>query len=125
VLHFDACQHLEQLAVQVTGGAGAERRYVELAWVRFGIRNEFGNGLDWERRMNLQDKGGADDSHDRHYVADEIVIEIIVQRHIDGVGQRDHEERVAVGRSTHDRFRSHMSASARSVLNNELLPESF
>src|SRR5262245_47332795 len=60
---------------------------------------------------------------DRHYVADEIEIEFLVQRDVDCIRRSRQEERIAVRRRAHDRLGGDVAASACPVLNNELLTE--
>ena len=67
--------------------------------------------------------GHADDARDRRDVADEIEIELVVERRVDRVGRTDQEERIAVRRRTHDRLGGDIAAGARPVLDDELLAE--
>ena len=67
--------------------------------------------------------GIADDARDRRDVADEIEIELVVERRVDRVRSRDQEERVAVGGRTHDRLGADIAAGARPVLDDEWLAE--
>ena len=68
-------------------------------------------------------KGTSDDARDRRDVADEIEIELVVERRVDRVRERRQEERVAVGRRTHDRLGANIVAGARPVLDDEWLAE--
>jgi hypothetical protein len=54
-------------------------------------------------------------------VADEIEIELVVERRIDRAGRTDQEERVAVCRRAHDRFGADVGAATRPVVDYELL----
>ena len=65
----------------------------------------------------------ADDARDRRDVADEIEIELVVERRVDRVGERDQEQRVAVRRRAHDRLGADIAAGARPVLDDEWLAE--
>src|SRR5262249_33712566 len=56
-------------------------------------------------------------------VADEIEIELVVERRVDRVESTDQEQRVAVGRGTHDRLSGDIAAGARTVLDDERLTE--
>ena len=67
--------------------------------------------------------GYADDARDRRDVADEIEIELVVERRVDRVRRRGQEERVAVGRRVHDGLGADIAAGARPVLDDELLAE--
>ena len=73
--------------------------------------------------MYHHDKGAADDARDRRDVADEIEIELVVERRVDRVRRTDQEERVAVRRRTHDRLGGDIAAGARPVLDDEWLAE--
>jgi len=46
------------------------------------------------RRVDLHDQGHVNDARDRHDIADEIVIELVVERRVDSVRRRDEKERV-------------------------------
>ena len=65
----------------------------------------------------------ADDARDRRDVADEIEIELFVQRRVDRVRRSDQEERVAIGGRTHDRLGGDIAAGTRPVLDDEWLAE--
>ena len=67
--------------------------------------------------------GHAADARDRRDVADEIEIELVVERRVDRVRRSDQEERVAVRRRAHDRLGADIAAGARPVLDDELLAE--
>src|SRR5262249_17898649 len=58
-------------------------------------------------------------------VADEIVVELVIERRADRVRRVDHEKRMAVGRRPHDRFSANIAATSRPVINDELLTESL
>src|SRR5215510_11813870 len=73
--------------------------------------------------MYRHDEGCVNDASDRRDVADEIEIELVVERRIDRVGRSDQEERVAVCRRAHDRFGTNIAARARPVLDDEWLAQ--
>ena len=75
--------------------------------------------------MHLKDKRRTDDAHDRHDVAEEVVVQSVVERCVDCIRGRGHEQRVAVGRREGDCFRGHMGPGTRPVLHNELLAQSL
>ena len=60
---------------------------------------------------------------DRHDVADEIEVELIVERCIDGIGGSVTQERVAVGGRAHDRLGADIAACAGPVFDDEGLAE--
>ena len=97
--HVDAGHHLEQLAGHMRRAPVAGRRHVDLARVGLGVGDELGNGLGRNRRIHLHDVGHAHDARDRRDVADEIEIELVVERRVDRVAATDQEQRVAVRRA--------------------------
>src|SRR6516162_2217907 len=68
---------------------------------------------------------GKGDARDRHDVADEIEIELVVERRVEHVGQGGHEQRVAVRRSMHDGFGRDVAACPGPVVDDERLAESI
>src|SRR5262245_18133926 len=56
-------------------------------------------------------------------IADEIVVELVVECRIDRVPCANNEQRVAVGRGTHDRLGGDMAAGDRTVVDDERLTE--
>ena len=86
--------------------AGGE---VDFARIGFGVGDEFGNGLGRERRIHLHDQRQQVDAGDRRDVADEIVIELRVERGVDFVGRGRPQQRVAVGRCSARPSRSRWS----------------
>jgi hypothetical protein len=125
VSHVDPRHHLEQLARDMLPGPGASRRHVDLARVGFGIGDELGNTPGRERRIDLHDEGRAGEACYRRNIADEIEIELFVERRVDKVWRTDHQERIAVRRRTHDRLGANIAAATRPVFNDEWLAEPF
>ena len=105
--------------------ADAGRRHVDLARIGLGIGDELGNGLGGHRRIHHHHGGDADDAGDRRDVADEIEIEIVVERGVDRVGLVDPEQRVAIGRRMHHRLGGDIGAGARAILDDELLAKAL
>src|SRR5712671_3646074 len=85
-------------------GTDAARRHADLARIGLGIGAELGDRLGWNRWFDHHDLGKADDARDSRDVADEIEIELFVERRIDRVCRSDQEERVAIRGRTHDRL---------------------
>src|SRR5216683_8154285 len=104
-------------------GPAAGRSHVDLARVRFGVTDELWDRLGWNGWIDHHDIWGAANARDRRNVADEIEIELLVERRVHRVRQSDKQERIAVRRCPHDAFGADIAAGARSVLNDELLPE--
>src|SRR5262245_30188751 len=73
--------------------------------------------------MHRHDVRHVVQGRDRRDVADEIEIELVVERRVDRVKSTDQEQRVAVGRGTHDRLSGDIAAGARTVLDDERLTE--
>jgi len=77
VLHADAGHHLEQLARDVLRGAVTPGRHVDLARVRLGVGDKFGDRFHGNRRIDRHDIGHPVDVCGRHDIANEIVIDIV------------------------------------------------
>src|SRR5262245_1578322 len=90
-----------------------------------GIGDDLGNRLSRDRWIYRHDKWCADKASDRRDVAYEIVVELVVECRIDRVPCANDEQRVAVGRGTHDRFGADIGAPARTVLNDEWLAQAL
>ena len=97
VHQVDAGHHVEQLARHVRRAAVAGRRHVDLAGIGFGIADEFRNRLGRNRRIDQNDLRHPDDACDRRDVADEVEIELLVERRVDGIRNGGEQQRVAVG----------------------------
>src|SRR5712671_4254719 len=120
VHHVHDRQHLEKFAGHMRSGpitAGAE---VDLARMGHGVSNELRNRLCRKGRIYRHDKGHAHDACDWSDVADEIEIEMLIERCVDRVRRSGYEKHVAVGGSVNNGFGRYIARSARPVLNNEL-----
>src|SRR5262245_3050342 len=69
-------------------GPGTARRHMDLARICLGIGDELGNRLGRNRRVHHHDGGISDDARDGRNVADEIVVELVVQCRVDRVEKR-------------------------------------
>ena len=69
---------------------------VDLAGIGLGIGDELGNRLGRKRWIHHHDVRRAHDACDRRDVADEIEIELVVERRVDRVRRTDQEKRIAV-----------------------------
>src|SRR5262249_51797227 len=76
-----------------------------------------------DRWVHHHHQGRADDAGNWRDVADEIVIELVVECGVDRVQGSRQEERVAVGRGAHDRLGGNIAARAWSILDDERLTE--
>src|SRR6516165_6567566 len=99
----------------------ASRRKIDHAWMGLGIGNELGDGRGRKRGIYQHYKRPPDDPRDRRDVADEIEVELLIERRVTRVRRSNQEERIAVGRGAHDRFGGDIGGPARTVLNDEWL----
>src|SRR5262249_11207430 len=90
-----------------------------------GIGDELGNRLSRDRWIYRHDKWCADNASDWRDMADEIVFELVVEGSIAPVPCANNEQRVAVGRGTHDRLGADIAAATRPVVDNKLLAEAL
>src|SRR5262249_24854214 len=77
------------------------------------------------RWIDLHDKRPVANACDRHSVADEIEIELIIKRDGDRVCRNDQKECMAVGGRTRDRLGTDIGRSTRLVLDEEWLAEAL
>src|SRR5262249_16057433 len=122
---IDASHHLEQLAEPVWGAAVAGRAHVDLGRMCLGIGDELRNGLGRERGIDHHEKGDNADTRNGRNIADEIEIEIVVNRRIDPVRRCYDEKGVSVRRWTDDDFSADIAAGAWSIVDNKRLAKSF
>src|SRR5260221_6911292 len=104
-------------------GAAAGRSDIDLARVSLGVRDEFRNRLGGNGWIDRHEIRAAADARDRRNVADELEIELLVQRRVHCVREAGKQERIAVPDCPHDRFGADIAAGARSILDHEWLPE--
>src|SRR5262249_39285174 len=123
--HVDTSHHLEQFARDMLRPSDAPRCKVNLARIGFGIGDEFRNGVGRNSWMHYHHVGHKNNAGGRRDLTDEIVVERIVKRRVDGVCRRDEEQRVSVWDCLHDRFGTYVTASARPILNDEWLAEAL
>src|SRR6516165_9042048 len=71
--------------------------------------------------MYRQDMGRVVDACDRRDVADEIEIELVVERRVDRVRRTHHEQRISVCRRAHDPLGGDIAAATRPVLDDKRL----
>ena len=96
VLHLDARHRHEHFAGQMHRRAVARRRHVDLARIGLRIGDELGDRL---RRHVLVDRHHvrhAVERRDRRDVADEVELEVGVERGVDVVRRIDQQQRVAI-----------------------------
>src|SRR5262249_47194739 len=120
VNHVDAGHHLEQLAGQMGRCSGSSRRIIDFARASLGIGDDLGNRLSRDRWIYRHDKWCADNPSDWRDIADEIVVELVVECRIHRVPCANNEQRVTVGRGTHDRLGADIAAAPRPVVDNKI-----
>jgi hypothetical protein len=123
VHHLDAGRDLEQLDGQVTDGAHAERGKIDLAWIGFGISDEFRNGLGGDIGIDVQHQRQFGEPGHRRNVALKVERQGFVEQRIDHVRRHGEQQRVAVGRRVDDRLHGDIGAAARFVLDDHRLAE--
>src|SRR5712675_2942407 len=125
VNEVDARHHLEQFARQVRYGAVACRGHINLAWIGFGVGDQFNECLGRKRRICQHDLRLPRNACDRRDIADEIETEFWVERRIDRFRRTDHQERITVGGRPYDRLSRDVGPCAWTVLDNERLTKTL
>ena len=67
--------------------------------------------------------GNLTEACDRRNVVHHIEDQIVVQRHVDGVGHRQRQQRIAVGRRVDDDLGADIAGAAGPIVDDELLTE--
>jgi hypothetical protein len=101
--------------------AVASRGDVDLARIGFGIGDEFRDGSSRHCGMDDHDLGHAHNTGHRRDVANEIEVELFVQRCVDRSRRGDRKERVAIRSSSYDIFGGKITRRARPILDDKLL----
>jgi hypothetical protein len=101
----------------------AGRRHFKFARIGLCISDEFGNRLGWSRKIHFHDARYADNACNRRDVADEIEIEVVVERRVDRIRRSNQQESVAIRRRSHYRLGGNIAAGTRPVFDNERLAE--
>src|SRR5712692_8245206 len=99
---IDPGHHFEQLARDMDRRAVAARSVADPARIRLRIADELGNSPRRKRWIYLHDKRIAHDARDRRDVANEVEAELVVERGVDRIRSRDHEQGMAVRGRSHD-----------------------
>ena len=121
--HVDAGHRLEQLAVEVRRASRTGRPHVDLAGIGLGIGDELGNGFRRKRGIDDHHIVGLHRARDRCDVADEIELEILIDRRVPRVRCGSFKQRIAIGTCPHDRFGGEVASGAGAVFDDELLAE--
>src|SRR5262245_34442080 len=88
-----------------------------------GVGEELGNRLGRKVRIDLHHWWHAVHARDRGDIADEVVIELLIERGVDHIIRAHGEQRVAVRWRAHHDLSRDIAAGARPVLDDELLTE--
>src|SRR5579863_6774697 len=105
------------------GRSGAAGCKIELAWVGLRMNDELGDSLGRKRWIHDHDERSAHSARDRSYVTDEIEVELVEEHGVDDHYPADRQKCVPVGGRAHHRLSPEVVATARPVLNDELLTE--
>src|SRR6516225_3845288 len=81
----DSRHGLEQHGEKVRGASRAGRGHIDLAWISFGIGDEFKHRPGRKGGIGFQDTARAPYACNWHDVVDEIEAEIVVQRRVPSV----------------------------------------
>jgi hypothetical protein len=103
----------------------SSRGHVDLARISFGVSNEFRDCLGRHGWIDHHDKGGAGNARDRRDVADEIIIEIAIERSVGRIIRTGEKERIAVRGRLHDRLGADIVGGAGPVFDNKRLTKTL
>src|SRR5262249_19803138 len=106
-------------------GSSTSRTIFDLAGIGFRISDELGNSLGRNRGVKLHDVGYAGNSRDWCDVADEVEIELAIERRVDCACVRDEGKRVASGICIHRCRGSDVAAPTWTILDDELLAQTL
>jgi hypothetical protein len=122
VLERDAGKFAEHDGGEVPAGAGAERGVVQFPGMRLGVIDQLLDRAKRRIRRHQQDVLGGGDQHDGIEVLDRVELRARLQRHVDRERLRAEMERVAVRRRLRRGGGADVAASARAVLDDDVLP---
>src|SRR5262249_51671863 len=103
--------------------SGSSRRIIDFARASLGIGDELRNRLSRDCWIYRHDKWCADNASDWRDIADEIVVELVVECRIDRVETTDQQKRVAVCGRAHDGLGADIAAAPGLVADKNWLPE--
>ena len=103
----------------------AAGRHADFPRIGLGVGNELRDGLGRNRRMHQYDIRHPHDAGDRLDVTYEIKVEPLVERGVGGVRGKGQKESIAIRGRSDDRLSGDVSARARAVLDDKLLPKSL
>ena len=123
--HVNAGHELEKLSRKMRRRPDTSGRKVKLARVGLGVSDQFGNGLDRDRWIDLEHVGNAEEACNGGEVANEIEIEITVERRVDRVRRCSHQERIAIGGRSRDHLGADIATGARAIVEDKWLTQSL
>jgi hypothetical protein len=107
----------------VRRAADAGRRHGDLAGIGLGIGDELGERLGREGGRHLHhERLGVDGGNGRD-IAQEVVIELLIKRGVNGIRRGDDEERVAIGGGVGDIGGRQIAARAGAIFHHDRLTE--
>src|SRR5262249_6081926 len=107
----------------MAGSSDAGRSQIELARIGLGVGDELGDRLARKRRTHHKDRRLGEDGGDRRNAANEIEVELLVERCIDGARGARQEKCVAVGWGTPDRLGADIGPATGPVVDYKWLAE--
>src|SRR5262249_13029042 len=116
--HVDAGHHVEQLAGYMGPCSDSPRPHVDPARVALGVGDELGNGAGRNRRVYNDYHWHADEACNGSHVADEIEIELVVERCIDCGPRTKQKQRITVSRCANRNLSADVGASTWPVVDN-------
>src|ERR1043166_9278695 len=96
-------------------GPDTRRSHIDLARIDFGIGDEFGERFCGNGWMHSHDIGKANDSGDRHDVAEKYKTELVIKRRVEGSRRVDEQERAALWLRAYTRFLPNRATATGSV----------
>jgi hypothetical protein len=121
VLELDAGKVAEQDGGEMPAGAGAERGVVQFAGMRLGVVDQFLHRPERRVRRYQQDILRGGDQHDGVEVFERIELLARLQRDVDAQRLRAEMQRIAVWRGLRRDPCADIAASARPVLDHDVL----
>jgi hypothetical protein len=104
----------------------AGRRHIDFSRIRLGITYEFGSCFGWKRRIDHHHLSLSADTPHRRQVTREVVVQVVVERPVDGsIAGDQQQERVTIGLCFGDFLSGEVSAASWFVLDNERLAEAI
>src|SRR5262249_6416832 len=101
------------------------RSNVDYPWISLGVGDEFRDRVGWNRWMELHHERSTDEAGDGRNVTNEIEIEPFVQCGVYGIRNTNQKQRIAIGGRLRDGVGPNVCTRARSILDDERLPQTL